>query len=102
MLTRPSHLMWFLAGAGASLLGVSLLAAKQRATQPTSGTEPASTTFAVSAEAPDDGKLRIICFGGHPDELRLARGRPALDAVSRRPLTDKGPPMGWSHQHGLR
>ncbi len=71
MLTRPSHLMWFLAGAGASLLGVSLLAAKQRATQPTSATEPASTTFAVSAEAPDDGKLRIICFGGHPDDCEL-------------------------------
>src|SRR5437660_6889169 len=30
--------------------------------------------FFLNAAPPDDGKLRIICFGAHPDDCELAAG----------------------------
>ena len=30
--------------------------------------------YAADQNPPDDGKLRIICFGAHPDDCEISRG----------------------------
>jgi len=77
---RFVRMRWFVGGllaAGALLL----LAGTSDANRQETAAMPADTTVAVAAEAvpsasipPDDGKLRIICFGAHPDDSELRAG----------------------------
>ena len=61
-------LVCFAAGSAAGLLAARSLTEVQAAAQP--GKEPADRP----AAPPDDGKLRIICFGAHPDDCELKAG----------------------------
>src|ERR1041384_5386393 len=41
-----------------------------------------NSTYAAITEPPDDGKLRIICFGAHPDDCEIqASGTAAMWAA---------------------
>ncbi len=67
------RLRWFLGGIFASaavVLAVNWLSQIEPKAQ---ATPPAvhETAKAVPAQVPDDGKLRIICFGAHPDDCEL-------------------------------
>lgn len=79
MKARFAKCSYFVAGVCAAVTMISLLGASQNsgadeaALQP----EPASETApadACCAPADDDGKLRIICFGAHPDDCELKAG----------------------------
>jgi LmbE family N-acetylglucosaminyl deacetylase len=62
----------FAAGIIAGLLGVRALSDAQAAAP------AAAPPAARPAAPPDDGKLRIICFGAHPDDCELRCGGVAL------------------------
>jgi N-acetylglucosamine malate deacetylase 1 len=70
---------WFIVGAAlASALYLQMGAAQQRETTPR--VEPYARR--AVQPVPDDGKLRIICFGAHPDDCELrAAGTAALWAA---------------------
>ena len=63
-------LVCFLAGAIAATLIPDRLKARPQAATATRRT----ATEAEPATPPDDGKLRIICFGAHPDDCELRAG----------------------------
>src|SRR5437016_1587987 len=61
---------WFAGGAVAALVAVALLGGAGSVSQEKE--KPASVWFQHSpALPPDDGKLRIIAFGAHPDDCEL-------------------------------
>jgi LmbE family N-acetylglucosaminyl deacetylase len=75
MKTRIAKHSYFLANACASVAALSLLGAGREAPVdqplvPEPATE-ASTAPEPCCQEPDDGKLRIICFGAHPDDCEL-------------------------------
>ena len=65
---------WFLVGAVAASVfwsrGMTDVASS-RAAHAASAPRVAAATFGAAAPVPDDGKLRIICFGAHPDDCEL-------------------------------
>jgi LmbE family N-acetylglucosaminyl deacetylase len=64
------QLRWFAAGVTAGAAGLLLLTAIPQATR--SEAAPTPTLASLVAQAPpDDGKLRIIAFGAHPDDCEL-------------------------------
>jgi LmbE family N-acetylglucosaminyl deacetylase len=71
MNARISKGFYFFAGAILSVLVISLLGADQNdpPLEPVPDTSEADTT--PCCEEPSDGKLRIICFGAHPDDCEL-------------------------------
>ena len=70
---RFLKLRWFAGGALTTLLAVFLLSGSLGQSQQETVKTP-SALPPVAAEVPNDGKLRIIAFGAHPDdcELRVA------------------------------
>jgi len=81
MKDRLAQSQWF--PVSLSLIGTLVLlaaaagCASKQASAPTRGLQvSASPAAAKSAPAsvPDDGKLRIICFGAHPDDAELSAG----------------------------
>src|SRR5688572_9140300 len=73
MTSRVTPVTCFVAGACASVLAISLLGANQNAArrQTQQDVDVTSASSTTSAETPDDGKLRIIVFGAHPDDCEL-------------------------------
>jgi LmbE family N-acetylglucosaminyl deacetylase len=75
-ITVPSKVVWFVAGALAALVGVAVLhwattgVAKET---PEALPQPQAPAFwrPQAAEAPKDGKVRVIAFGAHPDDCEL-------------------------------
>lgn len=70
--TRLSRLVCFAGGALATLSAVALLGASGSLSQD-KGKPDAVTTASAQApfQLPNDGKLRIIAFGAHPDDCEL-------------------------------
>lgn len=67
---KSANVFCFLAGCLATVLAVSLLGAK-RGTREVANATTVTRPVAVQRPIPDDGKLRIICFGAHPDDCEL-------------------------------
>src|SRR5262245_44412756 len=68
--TRSLRMAWFAGGALAALAAVALLGGAGSVSQEKAA--PAADTPQPSAALPpDDGKLRIIAFGAHPDDCEL-------------------------------
>src|SRR4051794_35085993 len=65
--------LWFAAGA-ACLVVLGLLLTRSGGSQPDPNPQPAGRP----ALPPEDGKLRILCFGAHPDDCELRVGGVAL------------------------
>src|SRR6202011_3266196 len=69
--------LWTVAAAcfGCGIL-VGLLAARPRPAVPTAAAadHPQTQAAARVTPPPDDGKLRVICFGAHPDDCELQAG----------------------------
>src|SRR5215218_834205 len=69
---RLLKLRWFAAGAVAALLAVALLGGSGlRSAQDGKDKRPAPPETPAPASPADDGKLRIIAFGAHPDDCEL-------------------------------
>jgi LmbE family N-acetylglucosaminyl deacetylase len=60
---------WFSAGALAALIGMALLDGSGARSQDKE--KPPEPKPPAAAAVPDDGKLRIIAFGAHPDDCEL-------------------------------
>ncbi len=67
------RLLRFVAGSG-SLLVVCFWLAATTSAQP----KPEGKAVLQASTPPDDGKLRILCFGAHPDDCELAAGGTAI------------------------
>lgn len=72
---RLTRLRWFAAGAATALIAAALLSGAGLWSQEGSG-KPPQPTFArpQAATVPEDGKLRILAFGAHPDDCELKVG----------------------------
>src|SRR5688572_18766537 len=70
---RLLALKWFAAGALTALAGVALFHGA-RLPSPAARAEAKAAQPGRAAEAPTDGKLRIIAFGAHPDDCELKAG----------------------------
>jgi LmbE family N-acetylglucosaminyl deacetylase len=71
--SRSAKAAWFSGGVATALLAVFLLGGTPGRSQQQPASPPPQPK-PVAAAVPDDGKLRIIAFGAHPDdcELRVA------------------------------
>jgi LmbE family N-acetylglucosaminyl deacetylase len=74
--TSRLKLRWFAGGVVVTLCVVVLLGGTASRSQETGGrpTTPTGLWRPTPAEAPRDGKLRIIAFGAHPDDCELKVG----------------------------
>ncbi|HEY8503133.1 MAG TPA: PIG-L family deacetylase [Gemmataceae bacterium] len=72
---RGLRLRWFASGVVVTLVGVWVWAGaslrSQAPNRPEGKVAPSGLWRPVPAEAPEDGKLRIIAFGAHPDDCEL-------------------------------
>lgn len=73
MPSRRSSVLWFLLGVVvASFAWYALFSGADVSGRAVAASAPAvSATFGALAPLPEDGKLRIICFGAHPDDCEL-------------------------------
>ncbi|MGH7200504.1 MAG: hypothetical protein ACREJB_07855, partial [Planctomycetaceae bacterium] len=72
MTMHLSKLRWFVAGAIAASVSIWLIVTASERPNASVAAPPTTTILkAVPAAVPDDGKLRIICFGAHPDDCEL-------------------------------
>jgi len=55
-------------------LSLGLLLALAACASPSADVAPMTSPSPMPAQAPQDGKLRIICFGAHPDDCELREG----------------------------
>lgn len=65
---------WFLAGVGTALIAVVIGSRFEPitvASPPTTSTVPSTLWKPEPAAVPNDGKLRVIAFGAHPDDCEL-------------------------------
>jgi LmbE family N-acetylglucosaminyl deacetylase len=69
MVSRKTNMTWFAAGVTATVMAISLLGASPKNSP--EGLDLAPTATPTPTALPDDGKLRIICFGAHPDDCEL-------------------------------
>jgi LmbE family N-acetylglucosaminyl deacetylase len=69
--TRMLKMRWFAGGVATALLAVFLLGGSVGRSQPDKNTPTAVPVQPKQAVVPDDGKLRIIAFGAHPDDCEL-------------------------------
>jgi LmbE family N-acetylglucosaminyl deacetylase len=68
--------LWLVAGicfGSGTLLGLFLAGSRPPSLTPAASAQEAKSAQAAAAAA-DDGKLRIICFGAHPDDCELQAG----------------------------
>src|SRR5262245_57675824 len=67
------HCAPFVVGVGVGLL-IAILAMRTTPQEAAAAPRPGEDPAAVRAVAPEDGKLRILCFGAHPDDCELQVG----------------------------
>jgi LmbE family N-acetylglucosaminyl deacetylase len=80
------RVLWFACGAAAAVISIAMWNSTPMQSQPappTTSTVPSTLWKPVSAAVPNDGKLRIIAFGAHPDDCELrAAGCAAMWAAA--------------------
>src|SRR5262245_46712896 len=69
--SRNLKVRWFAAGAVLAWLTVFLLGGSVAQPRPDAITSPTALVQPKHAVIPNDGKLRIIAFGAHPDDCEL-------------------------------
>jgi LmbE family N-acetylglucosaminyl deacetylase len=72
----PRRSLWGVAAGGfaGGIIAGFLLSGSWRGQAAGAGAEPASQAAARPAPPPKDGKVRVICFGAHPDDCELKAG----------------------------
>lgn len=68
------HVRWFIAGAVTSLMAAALCGGSSLRSQDATVKSAPLPRRPASAIVPDDGKLRIIAFGAHPDDCEYRVG----------------------------
>jgi LmbE family N-acetylglucosaminyl deacetylase len=66
--------VWFCSGVAGALLAVALWSnagVRSQPVQPAEKVTPAAFVRPVPADVPNDGKVRVIAFGAHPDDCEL-------------------------------